>query len=169
MNRTPRKNLRGFMSHVQCLVDRQIREEFPDLGPVWVCPGVLPGLKQKALAHWFEHKYTGTVSRMIMLNTDDAEGRRFYLEAADNELRDIIRHELLHGEMQRRGQPSKDDDVPFILECLRRRLPVNPDSIGRLEDVHGHGSFDFFQTFLPPAEVESIFLAGGGVWLREKR
>jgi len=44
----------------------------------------------------------------------------FWLEASDEELIDLLRHELLHIEMDR-----PDADVKFYNECVHRGIPVN--------------------------------------------
>ena len=169
MRPTPRKNFRGFSRHAQALVDRLVREEFPELGYVWACPFVFHKAKDGARAHWHEEALDDDlVYRAIMLNTNTTWGRTFYLEVDDAELLSILRHELLHGEMKRRGQPFFDDDAPFIMECLRRRIIVNDSSIDAFEAIYGHRSFGIFRWLLPPA-VEAIPLAeGAGVWLREQ-
>jgi len=162
----PRKNLRGFACHIRALVNRLVREEFPELAPVQVC---LYGPKD-ALAQWNEWVLLdGRVLRCVSLcAAGSRETRPFYLNADDEELRVILRHELIHGEMKRRGQPWGDRDFPFILECLRRRTIVNPDSVRALESIYGRGSFETFQTFLPPAETVTILLPeSAGVWLRK--
>jgi hypothetical protein len=164
-----RKNLRGFHRHVQALVDRQIREEFPELGFVCVSPGVLGDARDAVVAHWYEVKIDGRPLRYIMLNTYAARGRGELLGANDEELKDLVRHELLHGELKRRDMAYGDNDLPFIMECLRRHISVNESSIQAFEAVHGRGSFELFRYLLPPAETELIALAdGGGVWVREK-
>ena len=169
MRTTPRKNFRGFFRHAQSLVDRLVREEFPELGYVWACPFVLHKAKDLARAHWYEEALDdASVYRAIMLNAHTTWGKTFYLEVDDAELLNILRHELLHGEMKRRGQPSGDEDLPFIMECLRRRIIVNDSSVGAFEAIHGRGSFDLFRALLPPPVVETVSLAeGAGVWLKE--
>jgi hypothetical protein len=165
-----RKNMCGFHSHLQGLVNCLVREEFPALGRVQISSYVSPEAKNDAAAHWYEcESYDGGIYRCIMFNLEADWSRLDYLRADDEDLRSIIRHELVHGEMRRQGLPSGDCDSAFILECLKRKIRVNDDSIPAFENVHGRGSFALFQQFLPPAEVETIPLAeGGGVWVREK-
>ena len=164
----PRKNLRGFLRHMRALVDRLVREEFPELEQVSVIFGNL-STGEGVLAHWHEEKDAENfVFRHIFLNIYDAKGRQFYLTADDGKIRDLLRHELLHGEMTRRGQPSGDDDLPFIMECLRLRTHVNDASIPFVEAAYGRGTFYAFQATLPPPETEPILLPeNAGVLLRK--
>lgn len=163
-----RKNLRGFQSHLQGIINRLCREEFPGLGPVYACSGVVPELEDIANAHWYEcDSPTGQHMRMIMFNVYHM--RQKFLECNEFGLENLCRHELLHGELKRLGRPWGDNDPAFILECLRRRVSVNLESIAPFEAIYGRGSFAMFQALLPPPDLEAIELADdGGVWLREK-
>ena len=106
----PRKNLRGFACHVWGLVNRLVREEFPELAPVEVGLYGPSFMAKDALAQWNEWVLPdGRVLRCISLCAAGArETRPFYLNADDEELRVVLRHELIHGEMKRRGQPWGD-------------------------------------------------------------
>lgn len=163
-----RKNLRGLWSHLQALVDRLVRDEFPALAPVQIETHVMGPVHDTALAHWFQCEFEpGRTMRQINFNMEDA--RALFLEADDEELKDLIRHELLHGELRRQGLPWHDDDIPFIMECLRRRLSVNDASIRAFEAQYGRGSFDVFRLTLPEPEREEVPLAAGaGCWLKVK-
>jgi hypothetical protein len=107
--------------------------------------------------------------RWICFDLLSPEGRKYCLGATDAELTAIIRHELIHGDLKRQGIPWRDDDLSFIMECLRRKTIVNDSSIAAFEHVHGRGSLEVFRAFLPPPTVEAVCLAdGGGVWLKQK-
>lgn len=151
MRVTPRKNLRGLFIHLQSLVDRQIREEFPELAPVRV--GFYATGREKTLgvrAYWQQFFHNNKVHRYVKLTAHGEKGRRFYLEADDDALVSILRHELLHGDMRRRGQPHGDSDLPFIMECLYRRIIVGDKSVKAFEKIYGTGSFLAFRAFLGP-------------------
>lgn len=156
-----RKNLRGFLAHAQRLADSTAHAEFPDLKAVWVSPSLL---EEGTLAFWYQE------ANMIFLNVHCASLRKLWLDMNDEKLTEILRHELLHGELHRLEKPSGDNDPEFILECLRRKVPVNLPSIAALEEKYGKGSFAMFRDFLPPPDVEVIPLAegSGGVLLKEK-
>lgn len=163
----PRKNLRGITQHIQGLVNQRVHDEFPCLSPVWVLPTVLHK-EEGLLGHWYEVRDGDKILRYICLNLSGC--RHFYLAANDAILVDLVRHELLHGELRRLERPHGDSDPGFILECLRRRIQVNDVSVGDLERAYGRGSFDVFKNFLPAPEYEPVVLAGSaGAWLREKR
>lgn len=49
--------------------------------------------------------------------------REKWLKLDDEEINRILRHELLHYEMDK-----KDCDIEFLLECERRNLPINKSS-----------------------------------------
>ncbi len=171
MRATPRKNFRGFWPHVQALTDQLVRDQFPDLGSVYVNLSVLHAVRESALAHWYQCKLDKERDyRSIMLDTDTPGGREFFLTADDDDLRNLLTHELLHGELRRKGLPSGDNDAPFIMECLRRRIIVNDSSVDAFEAAYGRGSFETFRAFLPAPKTETISLAGEtGVWVHETR
>ncbi len=164
-----RKNFQGFKQHVQGIVNRLVKEEFPELGFVYVMTYVLKPAEKDALAHWYQvEDGDKKIYRNIALNIDADWARPFYINATDEELRDILRHELIHGEMRRQGKPSGDNDETFIMECLKRGVLVNDESIYVFEKIHGRGSFGMFAKFLPSPKVEEMLLAdGGGIWVKE--
>jgi len=168
---TPRKNFSGLASHLRRLVNEVQQKEFPDLGHVEVClyAGKSAGHKDLC-AHWVEIDLPGEETyRVIRFNAmGDGANREFFLTADDEELIDVITHELLHGEMHRRGLPHLDSDVPFILECLRRGVHVNDESVPAFEAAYGRGTFDTFRAFLPAPKTEEIVLANSaGLLIRE--
>jgi len=149
MERKRRKNLRGFLPHFQALVNRIIKEEFPELSAVDVRMYVIRTHRESALAHWLQVEEDNRIFRFIMLNTRPEENRAFLRSADDAELENLIRHELLHGELQRQGRPFGDNDIPFVMECLRRRIAVDDISIDAFEEAYGSGSYALFERFLP--------------------
>ena len=158
-----RKNLRGLPQHLQAMVDRIAKTEFralhDELESIPILTGCPSDLPPSFLATWH--------GDYVEFHTLGA--REWYLRASDEKLAQIIRHELLHGELALRGEPSGDDDLPFIMECLRRKLPLNDSSTQAFETQYGKGSFNLFRLTLPPPEYEEVVLAGAfGCWLKEK-
>lgn len=141
----PRKNLRGFFPHARALVNRLVHEEFSELGRISVMP-LAHEPTGGAVACWIEHPVgDGKLDGFIGLHT--YHERPFYLYVGDEELQGILRHELLHAEMRRTGRPAGDSDIPFILECCRRQIPINEDAAEDFDDIFGCGCFQLYRAF----------------------
>jgi hypothetical protein len=154
-----RKNLRGFPSHLQKLVDVLVREEFAELAPVSIEPFVRTELKGESVAHWSELIINGTGrrDRIICFNLEGK--RQAFLSADDETLRRVIRHELIHGEMGRRGLPNGDNDLPFIVECLRRGVGVNSESFRVLEKADADGTLAEYLRAMDPEALKDFLSA----------
>jgi len=176
----PRKNLRGFACHVWGLINRLVREEFPELAPVEVGLYGPSFMAKDALAQWNEWVLPdGRVLRCISLcAAGSRETHPFYLLADDEELRVILRHELIHGEMKRRGQPWGDRRYSVDQFDPQNPPHARPSSPGCIA-VPGEVAFDpgsgcaapvgSGRSNPPPPETEPILLPeNAGVWLRKK-
>ncbi|MEN6560959.1 MAG: hypothetical protein ABFD52_09310 [Acidobacteriota bacterium] len=123
MDNTRRKNLRGLPQRLKAIVDRIAKAEFEEMGPTPIITGAPPGITtpdSDYLAFW-------RIEGAIEFNT--LGGREWFLQASDEQLEQIVRHELLHGLLWQRGEPNGDTDLPFIIECAKRNILVNESSI----------------------------------------
>lgn len=114
-------DLPDLCSHLQALVDQRVRLEFPELGHVDAVPvGNLFGLR--SVAWWDTQRLSGGPA--ILFNLFGDGKLREFQAAPDGSLIDLIRHELLHGDRQRRGLPFGEHDAGFLAEAFYRGIPA---------------------------------------------
>jgi hypothetical protein len=133
-----RKNLRGFLSHLQHLTNRLVVEEFKgeflyDYVGVWSSRSGDYGFSvwTDGLARW------DSCCGGILLNLSY---RDWFLKATEEDLVKLIRHELVHGMLWAQGLPHEDDDIEFVREALKRGVDLDPEFT--IDAILGKGEFE---------------------------
>jgi hypothetical protein len=147
-----RKNFRGFTQKCEKIMKDLLATEFKSVDPKKVLL-FLDGDDDLAAAtvHLVKEAEIDDPD-VIWINTSNEEGKAKWLAATDEEIKDTLRHEFLHIEIKNKNKSFGDEDdlsIVFILECAKRHIFPNDESIKVFEEQYGRGSFMFFWEHLP--------------------
>jgi len=125
-----RKDFRGFNGHVRKLLFDLIKTEFKELGKPWVefHDGLHPWQTHRVdlSTTWYREEGLASVAPFGKIQGEQLYrihingNNKDWLEMDDEEIKDVLRHELYHITMDKR-----DIDISFIKKCWDEGLSLN--------------------------------------------
>jgi hypothetical protein len=118
------------------MANRLVAEEFTHVGPIDFITG------HGEVFENVEYELAAYIPELGIIFFNTTFRRKWYRRTTDNDLSTLLRHELLHAELEALGVPSNDSDTEFIREAIERGIYLNIESEADFDDKMGKGAFE---------------------------